>query len=371
MDRDVIPIYKPRLPDQQELVQYLRQIDLNQWYSNYGPLVTEFEARIAKYCGVKPTQVVSVANATLGLEGAISCSDAYLESGSQSIWACPSWTFAASGSSLIRSGVLPVLCDVDQDWRVDLPSEILFDGVLDVLSFGDSVKANRFPAGIKTLIVDAAAAFDSLSLKNISFETNAGQLGLVISFHATKVLPAGEGGMFISLDEAWVARVRSWGNFGFGDNSRQSFSLGTNSKMSEYAAAVGLASLDNWESDRLTWVELQETATEISKGLGFEVQPSMRKRLISPYWIIQTKKTIRDGIIRSFKTQNIETRQWWNVGLHEMPAFRNLQRANLDQTKILGETTVGLPFFRDISKKQLQDIQDALCLAIDSETKKL
>ena len=65
---------------------------------------------------------------------------------------------------------------------------------------------------------------------------------MAISFHATKCFATGEGGCAVATDTDWILRIGQALNFGF-QMTRESRSAGINGKMSEYHAAVGLASL--------------------------------------------------------------------------------------------------------------------------------
>ena len=351
LGRSAIPIFKPKLPVWSELKTYLEKIDENGWYSNYGPLSTSVESRIADYCGMQSSQIVTVANATLALEGALST---HLESG---IWDCPAWTFAATPSALSRSSKEFRFVDIDGEWRIAAPAkETLNKFVVDVLPFGAAVNINRFESHVETILVDAAASFDSLRDLNLS---TGKQIGIVLSFHATKSLPGGEGAVFISNDVNWVNRVRQWGNFGFSEKRSSEF-VGTNSKMNEYSAAVVLASLDKWEKDKLVWEELSTWATRLTSSLGFKVQPSLSEGYVSPYWILQATPQIIERIESSFQDAMIQTRRWWGYGCHKMNAFTSIKKTDLQFTDATALSTLGLPFFKSLTLEERDRIESAL-----------
>ena len=70
--RERIPLMMPSLPTADELLPYLRRIDANRWYSNFGPLVGEFEARVAaSFASAGDCRVVSVSSCTAGIELAL------------------------------------------------------------------------------------------------------------------------------------------------------------------------------------------------------------------------------------------------------------------------------------------------------------
>ncbi len=109
-----VPVARPRLPLAGQLLPYLRRIDQSRWYSNSGPLVEEFEGRLAQHAG--GGTVGTVGNATIGLTLALLAYD--LPPGS--LCMVPSWTFAATGHAIQMAGLTPWLVDVDPaSWALE------------------------------------------------------------------------------------------------------------------------------------------------------------------------------------------------------------------------------------------------------------
>lgn len=346
-----IPVYKPTLPSYEKLESYIRDIDKSHIYTNRGHLVRSLEERLAEHLGVSASQVVMCANATLGLEGALETSTVLED------WACPSWTFAATPLSLMRSRSSFYFCDVQLDWRAKIADELgVTNFLVDVLPFGSSSRFEHYPIGMQRVVVDAAASFDSIE------KFNQGHLdipvSMVASLHATKSLPGAEGGFFWSNDSGWVESFRRWIAFGF-NGDRSSVQMGTNAKMHEYSAALVHASLDSWNTDRSEWIDLAGWAHEISKVHGFKSLPAHVDGFASPYWIISGEKEKIRQIVKIMEDMNVETRQWWGGGCHSMPAFKDIRSETLDNTIEISETSIGLPFFRGMSKEQQKHIETA------------
>jgi dTDP-4-amino-4,6-dideoxygalactose transaminase len=330
------------------LIPYLERIDASNIYSNYGPLVDEFEDRLCSYFGVKRDQLCTSVNATQALEGAIRTSG----SSPKSIWELPSWTFTATAAALYASGSQGYFSDIDENWRV-VPTE-KFKYLIDVLPFGDSLNLERLPSSIDTILVDAAASFDALQSVNLSANT---RIGVVVSFHATKTLSTGEGAVFFSNDTEWVRNFKAWTNFGF-HGTRHSSSVGTNAKMNEYAAALGLASLDSWDQSRLKWKKVMKMAVDAAIRNGFEVQPALKKNLVSPYWIIQGKNPKQIESVRlRLNSSGIDTRYWWEKGCAEMKAYRGVNSGSLIQTKLLSELYLGLPLSTHMTEEDFDRVE--------------
>lgn len=357
--KSLIEIFVPAMPCEEKLRPYLKMIDEKRVYTNFGPLVHELESRISRYFGLSPGKVTLLSNATMALEGAIQVTGI-------KDWLSPSWSFTATGQALLRSNVRFKFTDVAEDWRISDSSLADFAkvhegkyAVVDVLPFGDDLNLSRFRVLPQTLLIDGAASFDSL--RNIGqdsyFQSAINRIGIVVSLHATKLFSSGEGGVFISNDDSWVEEVRNWSRFGFRQGARTSDQIGTNAKMHEYSAAVGLASFDDWQKLRERLLRQLLWSRELTNQYGFEVTRAMSRSYISPYWIIRGEKERIAKLTRLCLENNISTRKWWESGMHNMPAFSDIPRDNLTFTETLSEETIGLPFHIFLEEEDLQRIK--------------
>jgi dTDP-4-amino-4,6-dideoxygalactose transaminase len=346
-----VPIFQPVLPIAEKILPYLESIDQSGWYSNFGPLSRSLESRLAERIGLGPENIVTLVNATLALEGAISTAT---HSGT---WSCPSWTFAASAHAIRGANMNLEFLDVNDDWRMDpLGTKSESGNFLDVLPFGDAIDLSRFSTPPNTLLIDAAGSFDSIYGLNLPENF---PIGIVLSFHPTKALAGGEGALFVSNDPKWVTRVRNWANFGF-DENRSALTVGTNAKMSEYACAVTLASLDEWDSVRREWIELRNWALEVSEKSNLKVHPAMSRGFVSPYWIVQSDEERIRHLKILLESNDIESRSWWGSGCHKMQAFSEYSCGAFPNTERLAITTIGLPFYRNISEFQKDSLEKVL-----------
>jgi len=110
-----LPVARPFMPSAQQILPYLKRIDESGWYSNFGPLLTELEQRLAsRFAG--PVAVVTAANGTQALTLALMASRAP----QGSLCAVPSWTFVATLHAIVAAGLIPWMVDVDPDtWMVE------------------------------------------------------------------------------------------------------------------------------------------------------------------------------------------------------------------------------------------------------------
>lgn len=340
----------PRLPSYSELRPYLERIDNSHVYSNFGPLVNEFESRLAEYFQIPVVQLATCSNATDAIEGAIRTSGSVND-----IWDAPSWTFTATAAALVASGAKFTFRDIDETQRIRIDSG--FKNIVEVLPFGEGLDFDRHIYPTQNLLIDAAASFDAL--KAIELPTDR-RVGIVLSFHATKTLSTGEGGLFISNDPEWVLEFKKWTNFGMW-GSRISSIPGSNSKMNEYSAAIGLASIDSWPKTRIQMLQQVTKAKELSRSAGLTVNKSIDLDLISPYWILQLESESRvSDLISILQNYGIDWRRWWEFGCHKMAAYENQPTESMLKTEEISRLQIGLPMHSKLSNLDWEVLARAL-----------
>jgi dTDP-4-amino-4,6-dideoxygalactose transaminase len=352
-----IPVLVPIVPRYRSLKKYLKRIDEVRTYSNFGPLNDELINRLSVFLNVPERNIQTAANATLALEGAIRTSET-----SKTMWELPSWTFVATAHSARNAGVSFSFVDVSADsWRAEFSDQI--KNVIDVLPFGDTLDLERIPTQIEAIVVDGAASI--AALRNCGLSSSR-KFGVVVSLHATKSLPAGEGAFFFTNSESWSKKFRQWTNFGF-ENDRNAHLQSTNAKLSEYGAAVALASLDQFEKTNNVLSKVQKLATSIGLELGFEVHPAMQKGHVNPYWIAKFKSdNLKEIVVENFNSSKIGYRDWWGLGSHTHSVFTDIRRGNLANTELLAKQTLGLPFHGFLSKANFASIYRVLFSSLAS-----
>ncbi len=355
-----IPLMRPRLPEAREVLPYLEAIDQARWYTNFGPLARAFERRLAEHWGVIDGALSTVANATLGLT--LSLISAGAKSGALCI--VPAWTFPASPAAAVAAGLVPWLVDVDEaTWALDparvkallpkAPGPVV--AVMPVSPFGSPLDVAAWDAfqaetGIP-VVVDAAAAFDSRP---------AGTLASVVSLHATKIFGVGEGGVVVSRDLELIQRVRRASNFGFAPGARV-IERGTNAKMSEYTAAVGLAGLDRWPQHRALYQALADAYREALAGVpGVSLAPSFGRGWVSATLNVRVAWAGAEHVIAELARRGIEARRWWGIGCHRQAAFSDFPRTDVPISEALAASVVGLPFYPDLSRREIDYICETL-----------
>jgi len=348
---DLIKVLTPSLPTVDKIFPYLRQIDASHHYSNSGPLVNELEQRMATFFKVPSFCVVAVDNATNGLIGSLKTNLSVTGE-----WFVPSWTFVATPLAALHSGVDFKFCDVDSDLRAAAPSDC--KNLIDVLPFGARERSYDQFKSLENLVIDGAASLQNL--ENYLFPTFP--TALVISLHATKMFGAGEGGFVVFNSEDWANNFRLWTKFGMGKNRIPQLP-GLNSKMSEYSAAVALASLDDFLETRNRWSLLNNKAREISLQNSFSYLEPLSSETPSVYWNLEIPnidevKTVVDILAR----RGIETRKWWPIAAHTMEFFSSISKtySTCEQSTYRAQSTLGLPLHLLLTDSDFNRISEGL-----------
>ena len=259
----MINVTKTYLPDKEKFKKYVDQIYSNGWITNNGPMVRLLEKKLSKYLGVK--NIVLVSNGTVALE------IAYRTLGIKGHVITSPFSFVATTSSLVTNSLKPLFADIDPETLNINPCNIEklvtkeTSAIVPVHVFGNSCNIEEVQK-IATknrlkIIYDAAHAFN-VQYKGISI-LNYGDIS-TLSFHATKIFHTIEGGALIINDDSLVEKARYLINFGIKD-AEQIPELGTNAKMNEFEAAMGLCVLEDIEKLK---IERSKHYQKYIEGLG-------------------------------------------------------------------------------------------------------
>jgi dTDP-4-amino-4,6-dideoxygalactose transaminase len=361
-----IPVLRPLLPRAEAYLALLREVDENRWYSNHGPLLRRFEGRIAAHFGIPAQGISAVANGTVALTAALHA----LGARPKQRCLLPSWTFIASAAAVLAAGLVPHFVDVDRDsWALD-PDALArrkdlagVGAVMAVSPFGAPLERARWEnftarTGIPVLI-DAAAGFDSVSSVP---SAGPGPTPIMISLHATKVLGVGEGAVLLSSDRSFIQVAEQYANFGF-YAAAEAMVPGINGKLSEYAAAVGLAALEEWPARRARMMALSEAyRAALAELPHIRLAPAFGEG-----WVGSTCCVLLPGdgltVGERLALQGVETRRWWRRGCHHQPAYGAFPRDALPVTEDLARRCLGLPFYPDLTQAEIARIAECLALS--------
>lgn len=318
---------RPNICNRQGFLDRVETILDNQWLTNNGPMVQELERRIAEQLGVR--HCIAMCNGTIALEIAIR---ALGLSGEVIV---PSWTFVATAHALYWQGITPVFADIDPDTHNLDPAAVRrmitprTSGIIGVHLWGRAAPINELQAiadehGLK-LMFDAAHAFGSTYQGR-----SIGNFGNceVFSFHATKAFNTMEGGAVTTNDDELAEAMRLMRNFGFKGYDNV-IHPGTNGKMIEVCAAMGLSNLEAletiFEANRRTYAAYRNALDGIPGVTLLDYAPAEHNS--HHYVVLEIDDTFpasRDEIIAALHAENVLARKYFWPGSHGMQPYKDL-----------------------------------------------
>jgi dTDP-4-amino-4,6-dideoxygalactose transaminase len=327
--RDELHVGRPNLGDRAAFLARANAMFDRRWLSNDGPLVREFEQRIAAHAGVK--HCVAMCNATVALEIATRALDLKGEV------IVPAYTFVATAHALQWQKITPVFADLDpathniDAGKIERLITPRTSAIIGVHVWGracdtEAIEAIARKRGLKVMY-DAAHAFGCTHRGK-----PVGGFGAceVFSFHATKFLNSFEGGAVVTDDDTLAEKMRLMRNFGFAGLDRVIY-LGVNGKMTEICAAMGLTSLD--AMDHI--IALNRRNHEAYQA-GLAGLPGVSLISYDPaekhnyhYVVVEVDPNVapldRDDLVAVLRAENVLARKYFWPGCHRMEPYRSLQ----------------------------------------------
>lgn len=325
---EVLHVGRPNIGNRAKFEGRVADILDRRWLTNGGRYVRELEQRIADL--VKVEHCVAICNATVALEIAIRAL------GMTGEVIVPSFTFVATAHALQWQEITPVFCDVDPRNHTIDPRKIeemitprttgiiavhLWGGACDIDALSEIAKRR----GLKLLFDSAHAFGNSYHGKMIGGFGDAE----VFSFHATKFLNSLEGGAVVTNDSELAKKIRLMKNFGFTFYDHTDY-IGTNGKMNEISAAMGLTNLESMNDfidvNRRNY---KQYGTELSHLPGVSLLTYNEAELCNYQYVvleIDANETLvmRDQLMEIFHKENVLARRYFYPGCHQMEPYRSL-----------------------------------------------
>ncbi len=360
----------------QKEIEYVTDAVTNSWYGNADKYNKMFEKSFANYLDVK--YAIALPSCTSAIHLALSA--LRISKGDEVI--IPDITWIGSSAPVTYLGSNPIFADIDENtWCLSADSfeNMISDNtkaVIPVDLYGNIPDMDKICSIANdhniVVIEDAAEAIGSEYKSK-----KAGSLGDigVFSFHASKTLTTGEGGMLVTNEKKIYERCLLLRNHGRSIDNSKSFwniEIAYKYKMSDLQAALGLAQLERIE-------ELVSRKRQIFKWYRDELDDLVNKRIISmntespniknTYWmvtiILDSKLDVdKESIIESMKNRNIDCRPFF-YPLSMIPAYSNIEnidkyRKNNIVSYNISRHGINLPSGMDMNKNKVAYVCDNL-----------
>ena len=363
---------RPNIGDRARLLSRLGDILDRRWLTNAGSYVQEFERRIAAEAGVK--HCVATCNGAIALEIAVRALDLKGEV------IVPAFTFIATAHALQWQQVTPVFADIDPRTHLIDPASVerlvtrRTTGIIGVHLWGQCCDVPALDRLAKRhglrLLFDAAHA--------LGCGTGSHKIGSfgdleVFSFHATKFVNSLEGGAIVTNDDALARQARLMKNFGFLGYDNVG-SVGTNGKMNEFSAAMGLTSLESMaEFVAINRRNHDLYRTELDGVQGIRLlcyDPSQRSNYQYVVAEVDESSPIsRDLLLDVLWAENVIARRYFYPGCHRMEPYRSLDgdaARHLPATEKVAARVLVLPTGETMTAEHVSCVCSIIRVAVES-----
>jgi dTDP-4-amino-4,6-dideoxygalactose transaminase len=355
-EKHLIPLNKPYLPSFSKYKKYLATMYENVWLTNNGPLLKELTVRMEEYLGVKNllltssgTMALQIAYKTLNLTGNIVTTP---------------YSFIATSASLDWLGLEVNFADVNEH-SYNLNPALAKNAINAETSAIVPVHVYGNPCDVKALdviaknnnvklIYDAAHAFNvNVSGTNV---LNYGDAS-ILSFHATKLFHCIEGGAIVFKHKDDFEKAENMINFGINLTSGEINNSGTNGKMSEAHAAMGLAMLDDIE-------EILERRIEHY----FLYKTLLGDKVTYPQWHPEATQNAAyfpvvfesdlqcTRVFEHLQKSGIQSRRYFSPSLNKIEYLSRVKQTDCPVSESLANRTLCLPLFVELMQTEITRI---------------
>ena len=353
-----IPLIKPFI--NQEIKNKVLEV-LDSGYLTEGPVTREFEAKLKEYMGCK--HLMAVTSATTGLEVALRA----LNIGPGDEVIVPDYTYPATASVVNIVGAKAIIVDVNKEDMLINYDEVekaitkKTKAIIPVSLFGallDYERLNTIKEKYQLYIVEDAACSIGAVYKGTKVGNQADIT--VFSLHPRKFITTGEGGIVTTNNKKWGDWINSYKHFGMdmtgANRERIQFNIiGTNYKLTNIQAAVGLGQLENIDELLNKRIRLannyKKLISEKEKiNLPQVLNPKPNCQHSFQTYVVYVKN--RDKVMKEIRAKGIEV-QIGSYSLHMHRAFNNNSNVkiigDLTNSKWCFENALALPLYNDLT----------------------
>lgn len=332
-------------------------------YIATGPSISEFESRIAQYCGRK--YAVAVTSGTSALLLALKA----LNLPPKSKVLVPTFTIVSALYAILLCDCVPVFTDVNgKTWNIDdalLEEYIKKDikAAIIIQTYASSPPMEKVSTLLKRhnipMIEDTAEGFGG--------EENGKKFGSfgrlsILSFYANKLITTGEGGMILTDEKKMHERLCNLRNLFF-DQERKFIhkELSGNYRMTNFQAALGLSQLKQifsfYNHRHLLYLRYLELLGDLTEYIQFQYIP---KKVKSSYWVFPILLRERANynateFIEVLGKKGVEARHFF-YSLDKQPFLETEYRINAKISYNLWRNGLYLPLGNGITRKEVETV---------------
>ena len=352
------------MPPLNEVYKKIKEIWESKWLTNFGQQHETFELELKKYLKVK--NLTLFCNGTLALQ--LACQALELTG---EVITTP-FTFAATPHSLYQNHLTPIYCDINLDDFNINPDNIenlitrKTSAIMPVHVFGNPCNIEKIEKIAKNN--DLKVIFDAAHCFGVEYkEKPIGTFGDIsmFSFHATKIFHTIEGGALTYSDKNLQEKLFLLKNFGI-KGEQDVYLPGTNAKMNEFQAAIGLLNLQliNEEIDKrkkLTCI-YQEKLKDI-EGISYlnENKDIKYNYQYFPILVDNEKFSLnRDQVYKALKKYNIFTRKYFYPLCTDYKYFKSNKEILIPNARKIADQILCLPIFGDLKEEDVEKISEII-----------
>ena len=356
-----INVTQSSLPTFEEYCTEIKSIWENHWLTNNGEKVCELEAKLKKYKEVN--NIVLYTNGHLALEATISAFQFPI--GSEII--TTPFTFVSTSNAIVRTGMVPVFCDIEPDNLTLDPKKIealitsKTVAILPVHVYGNMCDVEEIERIAKKhnlkVIYDSAHAF-GVKFKGKNSAT-FGDISM-FSFHATKVFSTGEGGALALNDWKLVHNAELIKNFGIKIGADPE-KIGFNGKMSELSAALGICNLRRVDEDikkrKVLTQRYRENLSDIKGIETLEEQEGVTHNYSYMSIFVKRLHKSRGMVYNRLMSEGIFPRKYFFPLITDLECYREYKDLELPIAREKAQSVLALPIYPELSI----DMVDKIC----------
>ena len=361
-----IPEIRPSIEPNKTLLEEIGYVLHSGRATNNGPKLQAFERSAAEFLQVKDS--VAVANGSDALYLALKA-----VKGDKKQVVLPAYTYRATLNAVLENSLQPVFCDIDPRTFTLCPQHLAqllkqhhsVAAVIPVNVFGVSPALTEIKQA--TQLYDTKIVYDNAQGFGASYRNQRAPAEAdiqIFSLHATKVLPAVEGGLIVCRDESVLQEVKIARAHGINPQSPLSLHWGVNSKMDEMRALVASHSLSQFDSvlqrRRSYAKQLDDVIQQPDLARLFALQdiPENCQSNFQNFALLAENQSHRDECMNTLRQMGVGCRSYFDPPLHQLDAFQ--KQWDLPQTDQVWQRLISLPMHSDMSKDELNIIGHAL-----------